>query len=285
VVKSAARALAVQIGSSLLTSAAAGSLVFGAAGCVAAPPGPRGPLRGEPGAEVAIDYSFAVSSAEAELEGPPGAEPSPIRVSGSSDHYWAPYTVFPPRAELRLAALPWFDVGGHLGWLDGGVEIRVGLPAAASRLWAVNLAGGIRSGELGPFEDTKEQRAAFARLEAYPLVYRESGRLVLALGLDAGTFYHQINYVDERDHGDGLGFTAVEALRDELRLEGAVGYHWLHPHASILAAVEPYVILDSGEARAPCSGCEDPRLRQSFGVVVLARFAWFIPFARRRAAH
>lgn len=275
-----ARGRSLQIIACLGTGAVTASLVFGGTGCVAAPPGPRGPLRGEPGLEGAIDYSAAFSNAEAEIQyGPPWQEPSPRTVSGTSDHYWAPYTVFPPRAELRLAPLPWFDLGGHLGWLDGGFETRVGLPASPSRVWAVNVAAGMRTGELGPFKDTKEQRALFGRVEAYPLVHGERGRLVLALGLDSGTFYHQINYRDEYDQGDGLGFSAVQVIRDELRLESALGYVFVHAYGSVLGALEPYAVLDSGEPKG-CSGCEPVPFRQSFGIVAVFRFSLAISFER-----
>jgi hypothetical protein len=72
-------------------------------------------------------------------------------------------------------------------------------------------------------------------------------------------------------------------MRDELRLESALGYDWLFPYASILAAAEPYVVLDPGKPQQ-CSGCEFVPFRQSFGVVLVLRLALFVPFARREAA-
>src|SRR5690606_37608577 len=67
----------------------------GSTGCAAALPGPRGPLRG-PGVQVAGDYQFAFSYAEATV-------PEGEVTSGTSDHYWSPLAVFPRRFELRGA--------------------------------------------------------------------------------------------------------------------------------------------------------------------------------------
>ncbi len=279
-----ARFISIRLVARLVMGVAVGSFALGGTGCVAAPPGPRGPLRGERGLEIALDPAGAAfSSAEAVVEDRyPGRAPSYRTVSGTSDHYWAPFTVFPPRAELRIAPVGWMDVGGHLGWLDGGLELRFGLPASPSRPWAMNLAAGVRSGEVGRFEATKGQRALFGRLEAYPLLYEGSGRLVLALGLDAGIFYHEIDYRQsyQRELDGSFSFTALGIVRDELRLESAVGYSFLGRRGSVLAAIEPYVILDSGEPEN-CSSCV--AFRQSFGLVIVIRLSLFAPFKRSRA--
>jgi hypothetical protein len=96
-------------------------LVFIAMSCAAAPPGPRGPLMG-PGAEIALDYSYAYGQGAAVLE-------DGSRTSGRADYYWTELAVIPRRLEARVSPVAWMDVGGQIGWVDGGADLRIGLPA------------------------------------------------------------------------------------------------------------------------------------------------------------
>ena len=170
------------------------------AACAAAPAGPRGPLVG-PGVEAAADLSYAYGHGEATLT-------DGTATTGGADNFWRGATVFPRRLEGRLSPLKWMDVGGQLGWIDGGADARVGLPAFDGWPVAVNLAAGFATGSLGPFKDTKAQRSRWLRLEAYPRVpLAENAFLVLALGLNTGDFYHQLP--DPRPNaGDGDGISA-----------------------------------------------------------------------------
>jgi hypothetical protein len=187
--------------------------------------------------------------------------------------------VIPQRAEARVAPLDWFDVGGDIGWTGGGADLRLGLPGNPERVWAGNIAAGLRSGELGPFKATKATRSQWLRLEAYPLIAGRYGRLVLAGGAHWGTFYHQLNTGrDPEDDGDGLTFDAVQVVRREVRIETAIGYHQqLENVVSVMFAAEPYCVVDSGPAvESACAGCETADFRQSFGVVFVLRgtFMW-----------
>src|SRR5262245_42333594 len=152
-------------------------LAFAAASCAAAPPGPRGPLMG-PGVEAALDYAFAYGPGEATLADGTSA-------SGGADYYWSPIAIFPRRLEGRLSPLKWFDIGGQIGAIGGGADVRVGLPAADDIPVALNLTAGFETGEAGFMKETKALRAKWIRLEAYPRVPLSTpgARLVLAAGL------------------------------------------------------------------------------------------------------
>lgn len=249
------------------------ALVFvSLAGCVAAPPGPRGPLLGN-GTQFSGDFSLAFSAARAEREGG-------TNVSGTSDHFWSPLAIFPRRLELRMSPVSFLDLGADLGWLDGGADLRVGRWGKPNRVWAAQLALGVRSGSAGPFKDTKSTESAWARLEVYPLVHGANGRLLLSLGANVGRFYHQIEYQSKSDAGESYGPSAIQVVRRELRIESAIGYHTQDARrASILVAIEPYLVADSGAARASaCAGCESVDYEQWFGVVLVLRGALHVPF-------
>lgn len=249
------------------------ALVFvSLAGCVAAPPGPRGPLLGN-GTQFAGDLSLAFSSARAE-------HADGTSVTGTSDHFWSPLSIFPRRLELRMSPVSFLDFGADLGWLDGGADLRVGRWAKPNRAWAAQVALGVRTGSVGPFKDTKTTESAWARLEAYPLVHGTNGRLLLSLGANVGRFYHQIEYQSSSDDGDSYGPSAVQVVRREFRIESSIGYHVQDARrASILAAIEPYFVADAGAARASaCAGCESVGYEQWFGVVLVLRGALHVPF-------
>lgn len=247
-------------------------------GCAAAPAGPRGPLLG-PGVKVGIDWSAAVSQARLEREGQDD-------LTGSSDHYWSTLQVLPRRLEVRLSPVSWADVGSEIGWLEGGVDARFGVPAKPHTFFAGNFALGARSGQPGPFKATKPTHGAWARVEFYPLLGEsrsgtllESHRGVLALGVDVGAFYHQLYSPPNPDEfRDGFGFEAERLIRDEARIEAAVGYVLVNRRASVLAAVEPYVAFDLGTDPRSCELCA--RYHQSWGVVFVLNVSRIWSFER-----
>lgn len=248
------------------------ALMAGAStGCAAALPGPRGPLRG-PGVQLAGDYQFAFSHAEATLsEGEV--------TSGTSDHYWSPLAVFPRRFELRGSILPWFDVGADIGWLDGGIDARVGLPAAPGVKWAMHVAGGVRSGSPGPFEDTKSTNARWLRLEAYPILMEKRMndgsvsqiRGVLGLGLSTGRFIHQLAdpRIDPDDSGDSLAPSVIMVEREETRVDMALGMDFFGGPAAATLFAQGYTVLNSS-----CVDCDDvARYSQGWGASLVLRGA------------
>jgi hypothetical protein len=216
-----------------------------------------------------MDMSAAFSYAEAER--------SDMRVRGTSDHAWSPFTILPRRLELRLSPADFMDFGVDLGWIDVGADLRVGIAADEKRPWVGHVALGARSGAV--LLGTKELPSEWVRLEAYPLVNGPRGRLVLALGAHHGYFYHQLNYdPPEHDTGDGLVNWAISVIRRELRIETAFGYVHSFSAGSLLIALEPYVVPYSEQPRVRCEDCEAVRWEQHFGAVIVFRQAFFRSF-------
>ncbi len=244
--------------------------------CAAAPPGPRGPLS-ESGAQFAIDWSVAAGSVKYR-------EPGRTPTDGTGDYYGLNFPIPPRRLEARLAPVSWADIGGDLGWIDGGVDVRFGLPSAAGRFWAANIALGMRSGKPGPFHTTKGTYSYWGRLEAYPLLHEshdsrgviDSHRGVVALGLDNGVFFHQLALPAKDDGGDGFEFGPDEQpiLRRELRLETAVGY-CVRPRSGpgVLIGLEPYWVLRGDDGSG---GPVGSTYRQSWGVVLVLNGSFFL---------
>ena len=232
-----------------------------------------------PGLKMATDWSIALSHARLERDGQSDLE-------GTSDHYWSNLALPPRRVELRVSPVSWADLGADIGWLDGGVDVRVGVPAQRGVFWAGNLALGMRSGEAGPFKDTKRTYSYWARTELYPLLNESGGtlqksrRAVFSLGLDVGAFYHQLdrpaNALEENE--DGLGFHAVQLIRDEIRVEAAAGIVLLNERASVLIALEPYLAFDLATDSGSCGVCA--RYHQSTGIALVVDVALFLPFER-----
>jgi hypothetical protein len=241
---------------------------------VAATPGPRGPLT-EAGAQVGIDWSVAYN--QATLDGV-GTRP---QVNESSDRFYSNFAIFPRRLELRVAPVSFIDVGADLGWIDGGVDVRLGVPAAPSRVFAGNVAFGFRSGEPIPISRTRGMHSLWARLEAYPLLHEKPhprgftmGRAVLSLGVDAGLFYHAVTepYDPAEVVFDGppLGRDDIDLPRRELRIEAALGYHLASAErTSVLIAFEPYWVTSHDDSQ--------PDYHQSWGTVLVLRLALSVP--------
>jgi len=243
-------------------------------GCAAVPPGPRGPLLGN-GVQVATDFVLPLSAAKATRD-------DGFTARGTSDHYFSPVAVIPQRLEFRLSPVEWLDFGADTSWIDGGGDVRIGYAAKPSRAWAGHLAFGFRSGFFGEVENTLHTGSGWARVEAYPLLRPPTGRALLALGVNLGKFYHQIN-IDERSAGDPEDeLPAIEVMRRELRLEAALGYFVQQHRGSMLLAIEPYLVADASPVRASaCGPCEAVDYEQSFGVMLVGRFALHIPFRER----
>lgn len=243
------------------------------AACAAAPPGPRGPLLGR-GIEIAGDYSYAHGQGDAVLTDGKTS-------SGRADNYWGNATVLVRRLEARVSPIDWLDLGGQVGWLDGGAEVRAGLPALHGWPVPISLAAGFLTGRAGPAKDTRAQHSRWLRLEAYPHLAGPLPDvfLVLSCGLDTGDFYHEVPDPEPQ----GLAFDApvpqgqLQLLRHEQRLETSVGIFVLPRGrvASIMLTVSPYFVLDQGMARRVCDDCMPAiaSYRQGWGAVVVARFA------------
>jgi hypothetical protein len=238
-------------------------------GCAAAPPGPRGPLMG-PGADLALDYSYAYGPGEATLDDGSWAR-------GGADYYWSPVAIFPRRFEARISPVDWVDLGGQIGWIGGGADARIGLPAVDGRWLAFNIAAGFETGEAGPFKETKPLRSKWLRLEAYPLLpfKRQHVRLVFAAGIDFGLFHHELpDPRPEIGFNDGWGPADVQTIRRETRLETSVGMFYAPVRfATVLLTISPYFVLDAGSPERNCDACTIAGYRQDWGIVIVSRLA------------
>jgi len=241
------------------------------AGCAAAPPGPRGPLLGR-GVQVAGDFSYAYGHGAVVLDDGKTS-------NGRADNYWGDPTVLVRRLEAHLSPIDWLDLGGQIGWLDGGAEARAGLPALQGWPVPINLAAGFLTGRAGPAKDTRGQRSHWLRLEAYPHLSgpRPELFLVLAAGLNSGDFYHQVP-----DPGPAVALDSpvpdfLPVVRHERRLETSAGVFLLPGGrmASIMLTISPYFVLDDGMPHRVCGDCAPAvsSYRERWGMVVVARFA------------
>jgi hypothetical protein len=175
-----------------------------------------------------------------------------------------------------VSPLPWVDVGGQVGWISGGADIRVGRPAASDRTWAFNLAAGFDTGEAGPYQPTKPTRARWLRAEAYPLLpwFDRHLRLVLAAGVDVGQFHHELpDPRPQTGFNDWIGPDDVETIRRETRLETSVGIFAYDGHlSSALLSLSPYFVLNSGAPPSDCDGCQRfTSYHQEWGFVLVVR--------------
>jgi len=222
------------------------------------------------GAEVALDYSHAYGAGAATLD-------DGSSTKGSADYYWSPVTIFPRRFEARVSPVDWVDLGGQIGWIGGGADARIGIPAIDGRRLALNLAAGFETGDAGPFKETKPTSAKWLRLEAYPLLpfKRQHVRLVFAAGVDFGMFFHALR--DPRPQvgfDDTWGPADVQTIRRETRLETSFGLFYAPIRfATVLLTVSPYLVLDAGSPERNCDACTIAGYRQEWGVVIVSRLA------------
>jgi hypothetical protein len=231
-----------------------------------------------PGVKLATDWSVAFSHARLERAGQPD-------VSGSSDHFYANLPLLPRRVEARVSPVSWMDLGLELGWLEAGANLRFGVPSKVGKLFAGNVALGATSSASSPFKDTKKAYSVWARTEFYPLLSDArsgakvtSHRGVLSLGVDVGSFYHQLQLAVPNDTGESYGPSWLALVRDEARLEGAIGYTAVSERASVLVALEPYAAIDLNTDPARCSRCSS--YQQSWGLVLVLNLAVFVSFER-----
>ena len=197
--------------------------------------------------------------------------------------------------------IDWLDLAADLGAYDAGVEVRVGLPEGSEPL-PLALSWGYRT--RGPIEDgpsDRKRREWRLRLEAYPLLYAEDRtRLhgILTGGASFGVRYHEIQLPSSFDDGDWgadeLGSTNLSFLRDESRLEAALGVdlrvarrrpdgttRWGGAYSFVAM---PYWVVRAGEPYdASCNHCwqwSPVGYAQNFGVFFFVTAGFFRVFHR-----
>lgn len=258
-------------------------VALAATSCALTAPAPGGPLR--PNTVTQLQPSWAIAYGRA------SATQGNAQVRGNAQTFGGPFpwgAPIPIRLGIRQAVGSVVEVGGDLGWVDSGLEVRAGSPEGS---WVVPVAisGGIRSsyfalhssssGSIGFDLDqgTFERRL---RLEAYPEL--SMGRLgpvslSLSVGVSWGVFAHDLVMGPAQEAGPALvvGPVGILVVRPERRLEFAVGIHRRGTRSSASLAIAPWVLLRSeAPIKAECVACDSfapiTSFSQSWGVALIA---------------
>lgn len=256
-----------------------------ASGCALTGPAPGGPLHSGAYTQVQPTFGIAYGPASAEING--------VRVSGDGQSriVTSPIDPFPNPVPVTVGVRQQFgrvfEASADVGWVDSGVELRMGVPSGDNA--PIVLSAGARTGKVSAFGDDTYQGRIGA--EAYPRISRDrssSLRLVLSLGLTAGNFEHQILLPSSYAEGvAGPGWEdspVVSVVRREVRLESAIGLTWAREHFGFTLAVSPWILLAAAEpASMRCQSCSGPEtvtnFSQSWGLALLfvPSFGWGTP--------
>ena len=244
-------------------------------GCIGAPGIPGGPLQGT-GVSVSGSYGYALAPSRVTLRSG-GDGRRGLFTDSAGDAVNLP--VLPSRLAGRLGVTKWFDVAADTSFLDGGMEVRVGLPEGA-RPFPMALSFGARSGNWGLLathnRQSSEQRL---RLEAYPQLaqlHYLRVNLISTLGLSVGRRYHPLNLplefqsMDQFDEVPGPTFDP-QILRDETRLEASGGVELRQKYFFASVVLMPYVVTSAQRVSIDCRRCDRWQVdsfRQNFGAAL-----------------
>lgn len=192
-------------------------------GCASASGIPGGPL--PRGGGFSFNGAVAVPFAFGQVEvRSPRSEQIIKHSDPTADHT----PIFPAmRAGIRIAPNSYFDMASDLGFNEGGVEARVGLPEGSEPM-PLALAAGYRMG-WEKFPDYRFGTAfGYGRAEAYPLLGNWNERTihgVITAGLSYGNRYHGVGLPHEfNSNGDNYpAMPLIEVLRRETRFEATLG--------------------------------------------------------------
>ncbi len=223
-------------------------------GCVLAPALPGGPMQG--------------TSLQGELSGAVSFAPGTVTdtfVDGTSRRTrGAGYAGGPMVGRFggRIGVTDWFEMAGDYSWADSGFEVRAGEPEWASLPFAVSFSHRNGKGSImGGHDDHREWRV---RGELYPLLSLENTKrihLITALGASVGD---RVQTLDE----DPPDFWMI---REEKRLEGALGLELRNKKAALALVALPYWVLDHGPTY-DLEGESDLNLERVFGIAVFFKF-------------
>ena len=225
-------------------------------GCALTGSAPGGPLQAGTTTQIQPSWAFAY--------GPGSATVGGTRVTGNAESYGgtkAELLPIPMRIGLRQSLGSAVEVGGDVGWLDSGLELRAGAPGGTGA-FPIAIAAGLRDGPF-PAKLGENTLSGHARFEIYPDVsdaHDGSVRLTLSAGVGYGSFAHSVTLPDSyrSTGGDVPNFDPFGAIvvRPETRLELGVGIQRFGPRGGIGATLLPWIVLAS---RAPtkmvCSAC------------------------------
>ena len=251
-----------------------------AAGCALTSPAPGGPLHPTTYTQIEPSFGIAYGPASADLNG--------VRVTGDgqSKIVTSPIDPFPNPVPVTVGVRQQlgrqFEASADVGWVDSGVQVRMRAPSRASA--PIVLSAGARTGRVSAFgDDTYQGQIAF---EIYPQIspiHHPTLRLVLSLGLIAGSFEHQIllpSSYAEVLAGPGLKDSpVVSVVRREVRLSSAMGVTGEREHLGFTLALVPWILLAAAEPSSMgCLACNAQEtvtnFSQSWGLALL-----FVPSA------
>lgn len=246
-----------------------------AAGCALTAPAPGGPLHPATYTQIQPSFGIAYGPASADLNG--------VRVTGDgqSKIVTSPIDPFPNPVPVTVGVRQQlgsvFEVSADVGWVDSGVQVRMRVPSSTSA--PIVLSAGARTGKVSAFGDDTYQGAM--AVEIYPQISptrHPALRLVLSLGLAAGSFEHQIllpSSYAEMSAGPGLmDSPVVSVIRREVRLDGAIGVTREREHSGFTLALVPWVLLAAAEPSSMgCQACNAPEtvtnFSQTWGLALL----------------
>ena len=236
-------------------------------------PAPGGPLRPGAFAQLQPSWAGAYGPASVRLDG------VKVSVSGQGVPV-SPTELVPLTFGIRQAVGSHVEASADIGWVDSGIGLRFGVPFFEST--PLVLAAGLRTGAVSVVRpDTYEGSLS---LEAYPDLSRArdgSLRLVLAVGVSSGAFWHQL-WLPSQYHSDSdapTGAPLLEIVRPETRLQTSLGLYFQREHASVVVALSPWFLLSSRDpTSAICDTCDSSHVvtdfSQSWGVALIIAPSW-----------
>jgi len=233
------------------------------ASCVATPGLPGGPLQ-RPALQGGVAFGHVVTPVRFVRRYPSGGE------YGGTDTGYPLAALLPQQFTGRLGLVDFSDVAGNVGLLTGGFELRVGAPEGWKPV-PFALTYGYQTGQLGLLDrGNRPEREQRFRLEVYPRIStraRDRYNLVSSLGLSFGTrfqtFVSDAPHPAVTDHGSDTSI-----LRNETRLDGALGVEARGEKFSMSVIGTPYWVLAAGKASEICTPneCFLSHYRNDFGV-------------------
>jgi hypothetical protein len=233
--------------------------VCAAQACMRGPVEPAGPLHAvgrKTAGQAGLTYGYSVAHANAVQYGSGGEVVA--TQSGNAGGLGVP--LFPERANLRLAPVSWMDFGGHLGWVDSSLNVRVGAPVGSTSVpWT--LLASYQTDRFGIIQGTGDARLGWnegeesgeTRADFYPTLWQANGnvgRLVLGIGASYGRRYYELGWAyHNRDAW------SAELTREEWRAQMAFGIDVAYPRGYFRVAALPHFVVASRNERG-CSDCE-----------------------------
>lgn len=255
---------------------AAFSGLLGIVGCARLPGVPAGPITG-PAVRLSTAVAYTHVPATVEIHEPEGEPRAFDANTGVHDGPWLP---IPLRLAGRVSLARWMDIGGDVGWVEKGLQLRAGpLDARRSLPWGVELEW--RTEDSSSDDDaTLHGHTYRARFEAYPALPLGSSQPglphafgVVTAGISSGTRLLSPLMPPRFDrNGESTIGIPLTALRRETRLELGLGLHWLSLPTFFTVMLMPWVGLDRGNLRGvSCENCtplELDRMDGSWGLSI-----------------